>query len=68
MKRPVLFLFICAFAALPALAQQDFSKVEIKAEPRVALPTVTFTRDTVFNVNGGSIRSSTARAAAAPRA
>jgi cyclase len=32
MKRPVLFLFICAFAALPAWAQQDFSKVEIQTE------------------------------------
>jgi len=27
-----LFLLICAFVAMPAWAQQDFSKVEIKAE------------------------------------
>jgi cyclase len=33
----------------------EFLGMKFKAEPRVALPTITFTRDTVFNVNGDEL-------------
>jgi cyclase len=33
----------------------EFLGMKFKAEPRVALPTITFARDTVFNVNGDEL-------------
>jgi glyoxylase-like metal-dependent hydrolase (beta-lactamase superfamily II) len=34
----------------------EFLGMKTKAEPRIALPTITFARETVFNVNGDELR------------